>query len=566
MIIKEKEMNNQATHLYHPEILQVRLLPGTPFYDRQQDMNEYLRSLDPDTMLYNFRTAAGLPTLGAAPMTGWDADECKLKGHTTGHYLSALSLAYAATGDEDFGRILDRMIAGLRECQLSFEEKGKTHKGFLSAYDETQFDLLEKFTPYPDIWAPYYTLDKIMAGLLDAYELAGKTEALEILDPLGDWIYDRLSAIPDDQRSEMWSMYIAGEYGAMIGTLVRLHRITGKTSHLAAARLFENPALFGQMAAGTDGLDSMHANQHIPQIIGALELYAETGDSRYYDIADNFWHIVTGHHIYAIGGTGEEERFRAADAECRFLTEKTAESCASVNMLRLTGRLYEFAGEQQQTGAELMAYYERTLFNHILMSCSHRPDGGTTYFMPLAPGSRKYYEREENSCCHGTGMESRYRYMRDIFSFGDGLLRVELPVSARLDGDEHVTVRFTDDGRITVTAEEDMTRRVAVRVPEWADAEEDNDGYLTTDRCLRAGESVTFEFPVRTEKVPAESDDTYCYVRRGPYLLAAVSDETDFIELPDRTGNFSFDGRNFVPLYTIDGEPYHIYFRNGIRK
>ncbi|MBQ6388792.1 MAG: glycoside hydrolase family 127 protein [Mogibacterium sp.] len=556
---------------------EIRLMPGTPFYERQRDMDEFLLAQDPDSMLYNFRKAAGLPTLGAAPMTGWDADECKLKGHTTGHYMSGLALAYASTGDERFRSKLEYIVGGLRECRDAFAASGRTAPGFVSAYDEEQFDLLEQFTKYPEIWAPYYTLDKIMAGLLDAYELAGIEQAMDILKPLGDWVWNRLSRLDDEVRSRMWAMYIAGEYGAMIGTMVRLYRHTGDPHHLAAAKLFDNPALFEQMAAGRDELDTMHANQHIPQIIGALELYRETGDVRYYNIAENFECIVTGHHCYANGGTGEQERFHEADREIGYLTDKTAESCASYNMLRLTSALAGYAEDNRLS--QLMDYYENTLFNHILMSFSHHPDGGTTYFLPLASGSTKYYERDENSCCHGTGMETRYRFMTQICSYEDpaddgtpGMLLVNLPVSCRLNGDEQITVSFTEDGKLTVRADCDMKRKLAVRVPAWCRDRfpQAVNGYLQYDTRLRAGESVTLELPMEVRQVPVESDQTYSCLAWGPYLLAAVTSGGEFIsapdpdelrEVPDKPGEFTAGDNAFRPLYRIDEEAYHIYMK-----
>ena len=526
----------------HPPLCSVRLMPGTAFYEGQQNMLRYLLVQDTDSMLYNFRVAAGLPTGGAQPMTGWDAPECKLKGHTTGHYLSGLSLAYAVTGDERLRAKASALVDGLAECQTAFAAGGRVHPGFLSAYDEEQFDLLEKLTKYPEIWAPYYTLDKIMSGLLDAYELADITEALDILLPLGDWIYERLSRLNEELRAQMWDTYIAGEYGGMIGTLVRLYRISGREKYLEAATMFENARLFDPMLDSRDELDNMHANQHIPQIIGAVELYAATGNAKYLDIARNFHSIVTGHHCYSIGGTGDEERFRAPDSECSYLTEKTAESCASVNMLRLTSRLFEY---EQSARSGLMDYYELTLFNHILMSWSHCADGGTTYFLPLAPGSCKHYETEENSCCHGTGMESRFRFMADIYSYEDDVVRVDLPVSSTLDDEEKLRVSFSEDGTLEISARADMKRKLAVRIPAWArnGFPEAEQGYLSFGR-LKKNEVVTLRLPVDIREIPASDSRYYC-IARGPYLLADVSDK----------------GECLKPLFLIDKECYRVYFR-----
>ena len=556
----------------HPPLRSIRLLPGSPFYDRQKDMLEFLAKQDTDSMLYNFRKASGLPTGDANPMTGWDSWECKLRGHTTGHYLSGLSLAYAATGDEVFRNKASAIVEGFAECQKAFAASGKVHPGFLSAYDEEQFDLLEVLTPYPEIWAPYYTLDKIMAGLLDAYKLAGITMATEVLCPLGDWIYERLSRLTEEQRARMWDTYIAGEYGAMNSTLVRLYRISGKKEHLEAARMFENARLFDQMCENRDGLDSMHANQHIPQVTGAMELYSVTGDMGYFDLARNFFRIVTQHHCYCMGGTGEEERFRAADSECRFLTEKSAESCASLNMLRLTSKIIEY---EPSARSDLMDYYEHTLFNHILMSYSHCADGGTTYFMPLAPGSHKHYETEENSCCHGTGMESRFRFMKDIFSYeGSGdeaVVRVNLPVASCVDDEEKLTVSFSEDGRLEIKAGADMKRKLAVRIPAWAreDYPEAEDSYIYCGR-LKAGGTAAFDLPMKLRRTAA-SDSSYYNLAWGPYLLAAISDSGDFIhaditKLTEKTdgdrGEFTDGELCYKPLYRIDKEHYHVYFRS----
>lgn len=540
-----------AKVLTHPALSDVTLLKGSPFYDRQQDMNAFLLDQNDDSMLYNFRKASGLSVLGAAPMTGWDAEECKLKGHTTGHYLSALALAYASTADRRYLEKLEYMVSSLAECQKAFESIPGIHKGFLSAYSEEQFDLLEVLTKYPEIWAPYYTLDKIMTGLLDAYELASVVQALDILDPLGDWVYARLSRLPEDQRSQMWAMYIAGEYGGMIGTMVRLSRLTGKESHLRTAELFRNPALFDQMAEGRDELNTMHANQHIPQVIGALELYAAEGDPRYLDIASNFARFVTEHHSYLTGGTGEEERFHEPDSELNYMTEKTQESCASFNMLKLIGRIHEYL-----PSSVWMDHYERTLFNHILMSFSHKPDGGTTYFLPLVPGSVKHYETEENSCCHGTGMESRYRYMADIYSYDDRTMRIELPVPSRLDGAEKLEVTFSEDGRFEVRALSKMKRSLLIRVPEWAQSSypDAENGYLRYPG-LAEGDSIILHFPSAPRKIRAAADNRIFVLAKGPYILAEKSEATEFKE-PSNTADL-------VPMHRIDQEHYHIYFRKS---
>ena len=269
----------------------VRLAEGTRFWDAQERMVRWLLSVDDDQMLYNFRCAAGLDVQGAGPMTGWDAPECNLKGHTTGHYLSGLALAYSVRGQQALKDKISYMVHALSECQKALEAQGCA-KGFLSAYSEQQFDLLEVYTKYPEIWAPYYTLDKIMSGLYDCHCLAGSKEAFRLLTGLGDWVYGRLSRLSRAQLDRMWSMYIAGEFGGMISVMVRLYRETGDGKYLRAALFFRNEKLFYPMEENVDTLKDMHANQHIPQAIGALELYEAGGGKRYLDIARNFWQMV----------------------------------------------------------------------------------------------------------------------------------------------------------------------------------------------------------------------------------------------------------------------------------
>lgn len=196
------------------ELDQVSLEDEVFIGNRDRD-EEYLLSIDDDQMLYNFRAAAGLDLHQAAPLEGWDAPDCNLRGHTTGHYLTALAQAYASSEKTEFKNKIGYMIRELGKCQEAMEKSGKFSPGFLSGYSEEQFIKLEELTTYPTIWAPYYTLHKIMAGLLDCYQLARNEEALNICKKMGGWVYNRLKRLSKDKRNEMWSLYIAGEFGGM---------------------------------------------------------------------------------------------------------------------------------------------------------------------------------------------------------------------------------------------------------------------------------------------------------------------------------------------------------------
>lgn len=557
----------------------VRLKKGTLYQKYQQLMLDWLLAVDDGQMLYNFRKAAGLDTGDSQPMTGWDEDGCKLKGHTTGHYLSGLALAYAATGDTRFREKISQMVNGLKECRDAFQGQEGIHPGFLSAYDEEQFDLLEQYTKYPEIWAPYYTLDKIMAGLEDCYLLAGEDAALEILSPLGDWVYERLSRLTREKREKMWSMYIAGEFGGMPGTMVKLYQITKKPEHLEAAKMFYNEKLYFPMEQNCDTLEDMHANQHIPQVLGAMDLYATTGETEYWDVGLNFWEIVIGGHIYCIGGTGETEMFHRAGMNCHYLTEKAAESCASYNMLRLTGQIFQYTPD-----GKLMDYYENTLCNHIMASSSHTADGGTTYFMPLCPGGIKEYSTTENTCCHGTGMESRFRYMEHIYAYDNKHVYVNLLIDSILSGKESLELSTEmEKGKVLIRCEKDMERDLKIHIPFWADdikvyrngieqEKEEENGYLCIAPC-KSGDEIRLEMPIHFRLVENKEDSTLVNVACGPYLLAAISDSHEFLELPsldefkmdDKSFHFTANGLKFIPFPEVDMEPAHLYFKRSAR-
>lgn len=569
------------------ELDQVELMDDIFTANRDRAV-EYLLNIDDDRMLYNFRDAASLDTKGAKPMVGWDAPECKLKGHTTGHYLSALALAYKSSGDQRLKRKIDYMISELGKCQDAMEASGKFHYGFLSAYSEEQFDKLEEYTPYPEIWAPYYTLHKIMAGLLDCYELGGNAQALEICKKMGIWVYNRLKRLSKEQLTKMWSMYIAGEFGGMNEVMARLYGITGNEDYLTAAKFFDNEKLFMPMERNVDTLGGMHANQHIPQVVGALRIYKETGDMRYYRIAKNFWDMVVSHHIYNIGGTGEGEMFRTPGKIGSYITDKTAETCATYNMLKLTKGLFCYNPE-----AKYMDYYERALYNHILASQDQSgPVGGSTYFMPLCPGARKSYDTDGNSCCHGTGMENHVKYQEAIYYHSDDTLYVNLYIPSKLDWKEkNITVIQLGDylkaNSVCLEIKGNGKFNICLRVPYWAEKgfyikingqqeqlETKRGSYVTLEREWKDGDRIEVYIPFSFRLEPTPDMPDIVSIMYGPLVMVAKSCSTEYIELDVGEGDisdrikktddpltFELDGMLLVPNYVAWDCPYHAYFK-----
>lgn len=567
----------------------VALLPGSAFYDAQERMHEYLLRTDPDQWLYNFRQAAGLDLRGAEPMSGWDAPEGLLRGHSTGHYLSALALCWRATKDEAILRRAQYMADALGECQAAFSGREGYHPGFLSAYSEEQFDLLEQYTPYPRIWAPYYTLHKLLAGLLELYRLAGIRRALEIAEGIGGWIYTRLSRLSHERRVKMWGLYIAGEYGGMNEALARLYLLTGKEKYLTAARWFDNDRLFVPLRQGVDALEGMHANQHIPQVVGAMRLYEAAGERRYYEIAERFWQETVGSHMYAIGGVGEGEMFHRPGKIAGLLTRQTAESCATYNMLKLTKELFRYRPDEAY-----MDYCERAVFNHTLSCCDHRPTGGSTYFLPLVPGAVKEFDVSDNSCCHGTGLESAFQYGDNIYYRGPKGIYVNLLIPSRLRCPETGVMLTLETAparpqaaRISLEAEVGGRGSCTLlfRKPRWTKGaalvdgrpSPAGDGYVTVRREWTGRCTLEIEFPCTLRYEPSPDRPELFTVHYGPWLLAALSErtdrlrlhtgkpETDFVPVEDEPLTFLCveNGVRFVPLAQIWREPYQVYLQKA---
>jgi len=564
---------------------EVKLLPGH-FDDNRKRFEVFLLGVCDDQMLYNFRVACGLPTKDAQPMTGWDSPEGLLRGHTTGHYLSGIALACSGSveNSKKFKAKVDYMIASLAECQEAFESSGNYAPGFLSAYSEEQFDKLEEYVVYPKIWAPYYTLHKIFAGLLDCYEFGKNNKALHIAERLGMWVYNRLCILPQEQLNKMWAMYIAGEYGGMNEAMARLYKFSPNSNFLAAAKLFDNEKLFLPLSQNINALCDMHGNQHVPQIIGALEIFRQTGEWESYEIAQNFWQFATQSHIYNLGGIGEGEMFKEPNHVASYLTDKTAESCVSYNMLKLSKMLFEYAPK-----SEYMDYYERTLLNHIAGNGdASGPTGGSTYFMPLHPGAVKGFDTNGNSCCHGTGLESHVKYQESIYFKSDNTLYVNLYMASQLDWKEksiilRQTGDFLKDQGTAIEITGDAAIEIRLRIPFWLKTDatithngktvdfSTEDGYAVVPGPFNCGDKLEIALPFSLRLERTKDDPKVACLYYGPLVLVIDSPGQDFIELgldEDVTGlekigdlEFELEEHLFIPLFLANDGPYHAYFK-----
>ena len=574
----------------YPDAWTVRPFPltsvtlGQSVFTRAQQQALILnRAYSVDKLLAVFRRNAGLDTKGATPPGGWEeygpnpdlqrwgpreyvrgqntaGAGGALRGHYGGHFLSGLSMAYASTGEIALLNKVNAMVAGLEECRAAlaaqqFEGAPRySHPGFLSAYGEWQFSALEEFAPYGEIWAPYYTLHKILAGLLDAHALAGSTLALQLAEGIGHWVYSRLSKCTPTQLARMWGSYIAGEYGGMNEVLVELYwRSTqpDKDEFLAAAKLFTLTTLVDACAAGTDTLNGKHANQHIPQFPGYVKLAAATNDDHFLQATRGFYDMVVPGRAYAHGGTGEGELWGPAGAVAGDIGPRNAESCAAYNMLKVAS--YLFFNDQDP---KYMDYFERTVLNHILGGKRNRES--TTgpenlYMFPVHPGARKEYGNGNiGTCCGGTALESHVKYQEGIyFRSADATeLYVNLYIASTLSweetGLELEQVSSYPEGEtstLTINAAPAEPLTVHLRIPAWSrGAEVQVNGapaagdvepgtYASIERTWAVGDTITVRIPlsVRVERSYDRADiQTLMY---GPVVLTAASSATSYLKV-----------------------------------
>ncbi|MGD6748376.1 beta-L-arabinofuranosidase domain-containing protein [Streptomyces sp. BH106] len=528
----------------------VALLPGV-FRDNQARNTAYLHFVDIDRLLHTFRKNVGLPS-DAEPCGGWEAPDVELRGHSTGHLLSGLALTYANTGDtavRDKGR---ELVAALAECQEASPKAG-FGKGYLSAFPESFFDRLEAGS---GVWAPYYTIHKIMAGLVDQHRLAGSEQALDVVLRQAAWVDKRTGALSHDQMQRV----LQTEFGGMNDVFADLHEITGDTNWLKVAERFTHDVVFDPLAKNEDKLAGLHANTQIPKMVGALRLWEEGLDDRYRTIAENFWQIVTDHHTYVIGGNSNGEAFHEPDAIAAQLSNGCCENCNSYNMLKLT-RLMHFHAPHR---VDLLDYYERTLFNQMLGE--QDPDsahGFNIYYTGLAPGSYKqqpsfmgedpkaYSTDYDNfSCDHGSGMETHAKFAETVFSHDDERLLVNLFVPAEVKWKAkkvswRQTTGFPDKASTTLTVTAGTAEHeLRVRIPSWTKgARITLNGRALGDRpkagswfALRrrwkAGDRVEVTLPMRLAIEPTPDDPDVQAVLYGPVVLAGQYGDRGAMRMP----------------------------------
>ena len=409
----------------------VRLLPS-PYFTALGVNLEYLHRLEPDRLLHNFRSQAGLKPKGAV-YAGWESDT--IGGHTLGHYLSALSLMHAQTGDAECRRRVVYIVDELALCQSQSADgfvagftrrKGDTIEPGRLVFEEVRRgDIRARSFDLNGCWVPLYSWHKLMAGLLDAQQYCDSRPAVHVAEKLGGFIGGVFDALDDEQIQKM----LACEHGGLNESFAELYGRTGNRRWLFLSERIYHRKILEPLSRGEDCLPNIHANTQIPKLIGLARLHELTGEARHLKAASFFWETVTRDYSYVIGGNADREYFEGPRSISRHITEQTCESCNSYNMMKLTRYLYA-----QQPRASYFDYYERTHLNHIL--AQHHPQTGMfAYMVPLMSGSHREFSTpfDDFWCCVGTGMESHAKHGDSIFWTRGNDIIVNLYIPATLN-------------------------------------------------------------------------------------------------------------------------------------
>lgn len=555
--------DQQPIRAFH--LSEVRLLDG-PFREAMLLNRAYIMAMDPDRLLHPFLREAGL-TPRAPSYGNWESSG--LDGHTAGHYLTSLSLFYASTGDQEVLQRLLYMLDQLKACQ---ERHGNGYAGGIpggvAMWEEIAAGNIraENFS-LNGKWVPWYNIHKLFAGLYDAWYYAGIPRAWEMLVDLTDWAAALVAGLDEEQMQHM----LRAEHGGMNEVFANVAAMTGDQRYLNLARRFSHHIILDPLLEGEDRLDGLHANTQIPKVIGFKRLADLAGDEAWNRASRFFWETVVRNRSVSIGGNSVREHFHPADNFFPMIADREGpETCNTYNMLRLTYQLFLSDGDE-----ELVGYYERALYNHILSS-QHPDHGGLVYFTSMRPGHYRVYSQAETSfwCCVGSGIENHMKYGELIYSHSGNRLMVNLfiPSSVRWE-DKGISMSqhtaFPEEAGTTLTVDPDSPTRfeLQVRYPEWVAAgameilvngreypvSEQPGSYVSIRRRWRKGDTVKVGLPMhpRTEQLPDGSP--YVSLMVGPVVLGAKAGTDELVGLladDSRMGHIAWG-----PLHPLQDAP-----------
>lgn len=502
----------------------VKLLPSR-FRDNLERDSAWMVSLPVASLVHSFRTTAGVQAgreggyMTVKKLGGWESLDCELRGHAIGHLTSAFALMYAATGENIFKQKGDSIITALKEVQAAHGT------GYLSAYPER---LIDRNLAGKSVWAPWYTLHKILSGLIDQYLYAENEDALKIAKGMGDWAYNKLQGIGEEQRAKM----LRNEFGGINEAFYNLYAVTGNENYRWLARFFYHNGVMDPLKQGNADLGTLHTNTFIPKTLAEARNYELSGDEDSHRLTEFFYDIMLRDHTFVTGCSSDKEHYFPVKDFAKHLSGYTGETCCTYNMLKLARHLF------CRTADESIAdYYERALLNQILGQQDPQT-GMVHYFQPMLSGSYKVYSTPWNSfwCCVGSGFENHAKYAEAVYYHNGDELFVNLFIPTVLswkDKGISITQRtdFPKSETTSLTVSGNGKFTMKLRYPSWSGkavvkvngkkvATGKAGSYITIARNWKDGDKVEATFPMSVHAETAHGDASRVALLYGPVVLA----------------------------------------------
>lgn len=505
----------------------VRLLPSR-FKENMDRDSVWMVSIDVNRLLHSFRTTAGVFAgreggyMTVEKLGGWESLDCELRGHITGHILSAYSLMYAATGSEVFKLKGDSLVNGLSEVQKVYGT------GYLSAFPE---ELINRNIRGTSVWAPWYTLHKILSGLIDQYLYSGNSQALNLAQGMANWAYAKLHNLDDGVRRKM----IRNEFGGINESFYNLYALTGNDDYRWLATFFYHNDVIDPLKKRIDDLGTKHTNTFIPKVLAEARNYELTGDIASKNLSEFFWKTMIDKHTFAPGCSSDKEHFFDTNRFSEHISGYTGETCCTYNMLKLSKHLFCW-----NATSDIADYYERALYNHILGQQDPKT-GMVAYFLPLKTGSHKVYSTPFNSfwCCVGSGFESHAKYAESIYFHNDKGVFVNLFIPSVLSWKEkNVEITqltdfpYKDEVHFKIATEEPSPFTVYLRHPSWSKnvdvkingkkirVRTNSNGYIEIERTWKSGDEIFVKYHMDLHWEYTPDNKNIAALLYGPVVLA----------------------------------------------
>ncbi len=525
------------------KLSQVHLLPSR-FQENMKRDSAWMMSISVNRLLHSFRNTSGTFSskeggyMTVQKLGGWESLDCDLRGHTTGHLLSAYATLYAQTGSAAVKAKADSIVRGLAEVQQAYGRGG-----YLSAFAE---GLIDRNIQGKSVWAPFYTLHKIVQGLIDQYQLCGNGQALEIAKGMGDWAYNKLKPLSEETRKKM----IRNEFGGFNEAMYELYALTNDEKYLWVAKFFYHNEKIDPLKAGNNDLGTNHANTFIPKLLGEARNYEMFGAEDSRKAAELLFWTLVNDHAFVTGELSDKEHLFKPSAQSKHLSGYDGENCCTFNLLKLADHLFSWS-----PNSKIADYYERALYNHILGQ--QDPETGMVcYFTPLQTGAYRLYSTRDNSfwCCVGSGFESHVKYASSIYFHSEAdankqnkkmspSLYVNLFIPSKVEWEGTTLVQetaFPASSTTTLTIEgKQKNFALRLRYPSWASkmaikvngksvkATRRADGYVAISRLWKAGDRVEANFGMQLREEATKDDASKVALVYGPVVMAGKLDAVE---------------------------------------